>query len=147
MKVIFVGTTGVHHTLVAAEVYLQGEISGKIEKLPHFADQEKDHVGKPIFVGVDGKGNEVYSLGTGRDVLMAKKSIEELIGILGFSPYDLLVKPVKVKGDLFFPFLNKVSTVLGGKGVGRIMANYLATYQVNSIISQVEGFKDHYQLH
>ncbi|MGE5391478.1 MAG: DUF3189 family protein [Deltaproteobacteria bacterium] len=147
MKVIFLGTTGVHHALVAANLYITNDIPHDPSRLPDFADQQKDHDGSPIFVGRDEKGNEVYSLGAGRDVLMAKKSIEELIGVLGFYPQDLLVKPIKVRGDIFFPFINKVSTVTSSKGIGKAVARYLASVEMDSIAAQVQGFKDHYQLH
>lgn len=147
MKVLFLGTTGVHHTLVAAQIYIKASIPYEIYNIPDFADQEKDHAGHPIFVGHDKDGNDIYSLGAGRDVLMAKKSIEEFVGVLGFYPHDLLVKPIQVRGDIFFPFLNKLSTVIGGKSIGRLLARYLETSQIGRIKDQVEGFKDHYQLH
>lgn len=147
MKVIFIGTTGVHHALIAAHVYVKNDMPEDPTALPHFADQKLDHTGTPIFVGPDQQGNEVYCLGAGRDVLMAKKSIEELMGVLGFYPYDLLVKPIKVKGDIFFPFINKVSSVIPTRIIERAMARYLVSSPMNHIVNQVEGFKAHYQLH
>jgi len=147
MKVFFIGTTGVHHTLIAANLYIKNDIPRNPADIPDFADQQKDHYGKPIYVGRDDKGNDVYSLGTGKDVIMAKKSIEELVAVLGFYPHDLLVKPIKVKGDIFFPFINKVSSVFPSRSIGRAVARYLTATQMDSITGQVDGFKDHYQLH
>lgn len=147
MKVIFLGTTGVHHTLLAANLYIMDDAHLDPGTIPHFADQQIDHEGRPIFVGRDRKGNEVYSLGAGRDVLMAKKSIEELVGVLGFYPHDLLVKPIKVKGDIIFPFINKLTTVIPSQSIGKVLAHYLKSMQMHIIAEQVKGFKDHYQLH
>lgn len=147
MKVIFLGTTGVHHTLAAARIYIDGVQPSDLYDIHEFADQAQDHTGHPILVGRDKQGNDVYSLGAGKDVLMAQKSIEELIGILGFYPHDLLVKPIKVKGDIFFPFLNQASHVIGGKVIGKLIARYLENSEMNRITEQVEAFKDHYQLH
>ena len=65
MKIIFLGTTGVHHTLLAANLYLTDEICDPA-RMQDFADQRKDHDGKPIYVGRDEKGNEVYTLGQAR---------------------------------------------------------------------------------
>lgn len=147
MKVVFLGTTGVHHTLAAARIYIDGAEPSDLCNLDDFADQAKDHTGHPILVGRDKDGNDVYSLGAGRDVLMAKKSIEELVGVLGYYPHDLLVKPIKVRGDIIFPFLNKASHVMGGRVIGKMLARYLENWQMKSITDQVEAFKDHYQLH
>lgn len=146
MKVLFLGTTGVHHTLVAANLFINGQRSD-IVNIPNFADKDLDHTGHPIYVGRDPNGNDVYTLGAGRDVLMAKKTIEELVGVLGFYPHDLLVKPVKIKGDIFFPFLNKVSNVLGGKRLNRYLAQNVIESQIDNIAQQVDAFKQHYQLH
>jgi len=147
MKIIFIGTTGVHHSLVAANLFVNQGIPYNLNQIPGFADNNQDHRGLPIFVGHDDRGNEVYSLGAGRNVLMAKKTIDELVGVLGFYPHDLLVKPIKVWGDSLFPFINKVSSIAGAESIGKMVARYLDSYQLNNIKHQVEGFQDHYQLH
>jgi len=147
MKILFIGTTGVHHSLVAAHWLVHNDLPDKLTQIAGFADNTEDHKGLPILVGHDNRNNEVYSLGAGRDVLMAKKTIEELLGVLGFYPHDLLIKPIQVRGDRLFPFINKVCSVGAEQGMRRMMARYLSSGPVDSIISQVEGFREHYQLH
>jgi stage V sporulation protein SpoVS len=113
MTIIFLGTSGVHHTLIAANIYLKKPVTD-LNSIPDFANIDLESSGFPIYVGEDKQGNQVYSLGAG-DVEMAKKSIEDLRNILGYSAHDLVVKPVSVKGEKLLALLNHIPASLGSR--------------------------------
>lgn len=113
MNIIFLGTSGVHHALIAANIYLKKTVTD-FNSIPDFANIALESSGFPIFVGEDNQGNQVYSLGAG-DVEMAKKSIEDLRNVLGCSANDLVVKPVSVKGEKLLALLNHIPASLGGR--------------------------------
>jgi len=102
MNIIFLGTTGVHHVLVAAHLYLGEEISEDLSNIKDFNDLEKELTGYPIFVGEDGDNNQVYVLGAGLEVQMVKRSIEQLTEIMGVPRDNLLVQPIYIKLDKLF---------------------------------------------
>lgn len=113
MNIIFLGTSGVHHALIAANIYLKKTVTD-FNSIPDFANIALESSGFPIFVGEDNQGNQVYSLGAG-DVEMAKKSIEDLRNVLGCPANDLIVKPVSVSGEKLLALLNHIPTSLGGR--------------------------------
>jgi len=109
MNIIFVGTTGVHHTLVTAHEYLGTLNDNAFASLKHFADGEMESSGIPIYVGYDDYGNRVYTLGAGNDVEMVKRTLEQLVEILGYSENDLVVKPVRINGDRLIMLLHRLA--------------------------------------
>lgn len=113
MNILFLGTSGVHHALIAANIYLEKPVKD-FNSIPNFANIALESSGFPIFVGEDNQGNQVYSLGAG-DVEMAKKSIEDLRNVLGRPANDLVVKPVSVKGEKLLALLNHIPASLGGR--------------------------------
>lgn len=113
MNILFLGTSGVHHALIAANIYLEKPVKD-FNSIPNFANIALESSGFPIFVGEDNQGNQVYTLGAG-DVEMAKKSIEDLRNVLGRPANDLVVKPVSVKGEKLLALLNHIPASLGGR--------------------------------
>jgi hypothetical protein len=113
MNILFLGTSGVHHALIAANIYLEKPVKD-FNSIPNFANIALESSGFPIFVGEDNQGNQVYTLGAG-DVEMAKKSIEDLRNVFGRPANDLVVKPVSVKGEKLLTLLNHIPASLGGR--------------------------------
>lgn len=113
MNILFLGTSGVHHALIAANIYLEKPVKD-FNSIPNFANIALESSGFPIFVGEDNQGNQVYTLGAG-DVEMAKKSIEDLRNVFGRPANDLVVKPVSVKGEKLLALLNHIPASLGGR--------------------------------
>lgn len=137
------GTTGVHHTLIAANIYLE-HLSGDEEyyRLQNYGHHELESRGFPIYIGRDKKGNRVYSLGGGKDLGMAKKSIEDLTALLGYSSQDLLVQPISIWGDKLLPTLCSIPPVLGGRLWSRLLSAILLKSQLKRIrrdIGRISG--------
>ncbi|MDD2619248.1 MAG: DUF3189 family protein [Syntrophomonadaceae bacterium] len=141
MKIIFLGTTGVHHSLIAAYVYLQRLPDRDFKMIPGFSDIKKDDSGFPLFIDEDSLGNQVYTLGAGREVLMAQKTIGDLVNVLGFSNEDLVVKPVRIKGEQLLLMLEKISNILGGESISLLLSNYIVQKEFHRILKEVENFR------
>ncbi len=140
MKIMFIGTSGVHHPLLAAYSYLDKSVKN-LDDMAAFGDARLDAAGLPVFVGEDFHGNQVYTLGLGKEVLLGKKSIDDLIAILGFSSHDLAVKPVSVKIEKWLPGLNKISLLLGNNYMARRLSYRFLMKQQREISKDVENFK------
>lgn len=141
MRIIFLATTGVHHGLIAAYVYLEQLLDKDFIMLQGFGDIYKDSSGLPIFIDEDSLGNQVYTLGAGKNVLMAKRTIEDLVNVLGFSADDLLVKPVRIKGEKTLLFLEKIPKILGGEKIGFFLSNYIVKREFQHIQKDIEKFR------
>lgn len=137
MKIILLGTTGVHHCLVLARLFLcRIDSSNKEILLPDFGETGLDRDGCPVYLGSDDAENEFYGLGMGRHIDMACKSIEQLRGILGFSREDLIVYPVRIRGEYLLFFLGKISCWPGMQKLGRSLALLLVRFQWQRLISE-----------
>ena len=131
------GTTGVHHALIAANIYLENLPDEKYYNLRDYADLELESRGSPVYVGRDKQGRRVYSLGGGKDLGMAKKSIEDLTALLGYSSHDLLVQTVTIRGDKLLATLCGIPPVLGGRLWNCLAAAILLKNQLPSIREKI----------
>lgn len=109
MHILFIGTNGVYHPLIAAHLHLQSLNTDDYRSLQCFADHELEKNGRPLFIGFDSENNRIYTLGVGPDVDMVKKSIEDLRLILGAAASDLRVVPIQIKAQLLLLLLHKLS--------------------------------------
>lgn len=133
MNIIFLSNTGTHHALIAANIFL-----GRLDKpdfryINGFCDTFQDKSGFPIYIGEDRDGNRVYTLGVGRDVLMAKKSLEDLRYLLGFTEKDLVVEPVFVNGQNIIMILSHWPKLLGGAQLNVFSSTYLIQRQFETL--------------
>ncbi len=109
MNIIFIGTCGVYHPLIAANMHLNRLKTEDYRKLTFFANHEMEKSGKPLSLGTDSLENRIYTLGVGPDVDMVKKSIQDLRHILGASEDELQVIPIIIKPQLLLLILHKLS--------------------------------------
>lgn len=136
MNILFLGTSGVHQALIAANIYLKKPVAD-FNSIPDFANLALESSGFPIYAGEDEQGNQVYSLGAG-DVEMAKKSIEDLRNVLGRSADDLVVKPVSIKGEKLMALLNHIPASLGGRLWHRLIPALILKSQLKAIYRNIE---------
>jgi len=136
MNILFLGTSGVYHALIAANIYLKKPVAD-FNSISDFADLALESSGFPIYVGEDKQGNQVYSLGVG-DVEMAKKSIEDLRNVLGRSANDLVVKSVSIKGEKLMALLNHIPASLGGRLWHRLIPALILKSQLKAIYRNIE---------
>ena len=136
MNILFLGTSGVHQALIAANIYLKKPVAD-FNSISDFADLALESSGFPIYVGEDKEGNQVYSLGVG-DVEMAQKSIEDLRNVLGRSDNDLVVKPVSIRGEKLMALLNHIPASLGGRLWHRLIPALILKSQLKAIYRNIE---------
>ena len=136
MNILFLGTSGVHHALIAANVYLKNPVAD-FNSLTDFANRDLESSGFPIYVGQDKEGNRVYSMGAGSDVDMAKKSIEDLRNVFGYSANDLVVKPVSVKGEKLLALLKLIPASLGGRLWHKLLPALILKSQLKNIYRDI----------
>jgi len=136
MNILFLGTSGVHHALIAANIYLKKPVTD-FNSIPDFANIALESSGFPIYVGQDKEDNQVYSLGAGSDIDMAQKSIEDLRNVLGYSTHDLVVKPVSVKGEKLLTLLNHIPASLGGRLWHRLIPALILKSQLKTMYRDI----------
>lgn len=141
MIIIFLGTTGVHHSLIASYIYLEKLKETDFKILPGFSDVQKDYSGFPIFVDRDSLDNRIYTLGAGKEIAMAQKTIDDLVNVLGFSTKDLLVKPIRIKGEQLLRLAEKIPKFLGRDTISLLLSDYMVKREFYQILRDVEDFR------
>ena len=140
MKIVFLGTTGVQHSLIAAHIYLGQLGSEDFRSLKYYCDLSQESSGFPLFIGDDARGNQVYSLGVGKDLQMGQKTIENFLAILGFSSQDLILRPVSIKAEKFLACLGKIPRYLGGRKINLFFSDIILRQELTTIKENVEQF-------
>jgi hypothetical protein len=133
MNIIFLSNTGTHHALIAANIFLGRLNKPDFRYVNGFCDTFQDTSGFPIYIGEDHDGNRVYTLGVGKDVLMAKKSLEDLRYLLGFTEKELVVEPVFINGQNIIMFLSHWPKLLGGVQLNIFSSTYLIQRQFETL--------------
>ncbi|MDD3895100.1 MAG: DUF3189 family protein [Syntrophomonadaceae bacterium] len=144
MKIIFLGTTGVHQALVAGYYYLGFRPEGDCKNLNGFADLEMEICGFPILLGQDQKGNMVYALGCETDVLMMKKTIEQLADILGNEPNQLLVLPISIPGEKMLLWLTNIAGFTGAGKWYSFISRFIVKKNLLTIFNQVKQLQQQF---
>ena len=142
MNILFIGTTGIHHTLIAAHLYLDHLDNQNYYDLKFWGDWSKEALGLPLFVDCDEMGNKVYVLGVGWDVQMAQKSIEQLDQLLNNDLPDLIVKPVYIKFERVLLFLHQLGRRKKLNKLMQLLITNLLKWEFITIQRQVTRFRD-----
>lgn len=142
MNIIFIANTGTHHALIAANIFLGRLNKPDFRYVTGFCDTAEDKSGFPIYIGEDQQGNRVYTLGVGKDVLMAKKSMEDLRYLLGFNEKELVVEPVYVAGQTVIMLISHWPKMLGGVYLNVKGTTYLLTRQFDTLQRTVDKLRD-----
>lgn len=141
LKIIFIATTGVHHALVAANIYLGKLNKPEFQDISGFCDNSKDISGYPIVVDDSNQTVQVYTLGVSKHILLATKSIEQLVELLGYTSQDLIVKPVFIKGEKVLAFIAKIPGILGGNFINHYVSNIILKREFNNIYNDITDFR------
>ncbi len=138
MKIIFLGMTGVHQALIAGYYYLGQKPEADFKNLNGFADVNLEASGFPILLGQDQNENMVYALGCETDIIMMKKTIEQLRDILGSEPNQLAVLPVTIPQDKLLLWLTAVAGVIGAGSWYFYVSRFITKRKIFSIYAQVK---------
>lgn len=141
MNILFLGTTGIHHTLIAAHLYLGQPEPANYRNIRFWGDRSRESLGYPLFIDYDEQRNGIYSLGVGRDVRMATKSIEQLVEILNCTEGDLIVKPIFIKRESLLLFLHRIGRIKIVNYLILPVIAYLLKKEFAAISQQVEELK------
>lgn len=136
MKVLFIGSTGIHHALMAAHIFLEKNADSHLVWPPHFADLQIEKKGHPLLVGTKNDGSQVYVLGVGREVKMAKKSLTDLRNIWGFNQSNLAIIPIRIKGEGLISLLAKLPNSLSR--VHKLVVKVIIKGQIGEIAEQAK---------
>lgn len=98
--------------MIAANIFLGRLHNPNFRYIKGFCDVAHDKSGFPIYIGEDNQSRKVYTLGVGKDVLMAKKTLEDLRDILGFTERELVIEPVSVPGESLIKFCSRWPKIL-----------------------------------
>lgn len=138
MKIIFIGSTGIHHTLIAAQIYLGRLHKNDFRLIKHLFDASKDRSGNPIYIGKDGAGTEVYTLGAGKHYKMMASIVEQLRDLLKCPASDLMVCPVSIWGEYLLTVLENLP---GESYISPLLARFLMGGQFDRIHQEVDRIK------
>lgn len=141
MRIIFLGTVGIYHPILAAHLYLDRELDGDNSHLSGWGDFSQEGTGDPILVGQDSLGNQVYALGAGVEVTMTRKTIAQLVEILGHSPDEMLIKTISVQPEKALINLYRAGSLqVLQKLINAVVARLLKP-EYPSLQRQVDEFK------
>lgn len=143
MNVIFLGSTGVHQTLLAAGAYIDPEFNSSYHNLPHFNDYCKEAGGHPIYVGRDCAGRRVHCLGVGKDVKMVNKTINQLRIILDSSAEELQIIPIIIKTQRQILWLHKLARLNWLKPLSSYLIALLLKWEYENIRQQIPRVPDY----
>lgn len=138
MKIIFLGLTGIHQTLIAAYYYLGYEPESDFINISGFADLDQEISGYPIYVGNDQFKNMVYALGCETDILMVKKTIKELADILGSERDQIIVLPISIPGEKLLMMLTKIAILTGAGNWYSFLCRFIIKRNLSHIFTQAK---------
>ena len=141
MKIIFLGHTSVHAALIAANIYLGQLQDDGLCMTEGLADVSYDLSGRPLYIGTDEAGTEVYTLGGGKDLWMVKRSINDLRDILGFKPEELIIETISSRWDWVLGVLMKIPPFIGGSHINYWASKILLSTQIDQLNQAVAKMK------
>lgn len=141
MNILFIGTIGVYHALVAARLFMGIDNRRELLSMPELGNHTMEDSGNPIYAGKDQRGNSVYCLGVGADVPMVKKTIAQFLEILGFSNQDLIVKTIQAKNERMIFKLYQLSKLPGFHTIGHTCIVWDLTNRLSMLEQAVKTFQ------
>lgn len=142
MKILFIGTSGVHHPLIAANVFLGRLHKPDFRFVRGFCDTYHDESGYPIFIAQDQAGNEIYTLGVGPEVDIGCKSIEALAELVDYPDNQLSIKRVSMRGERLVYYAGKIPKVIGGRYINEYLSRYFIGRGFSRLQEEVEEFRE-----
>jgi len=137
--IVLAGTTAVHHTLVAAHLYLNTIDAPDFSRLDGYCDMSFDYSGYPFYVGNDQHENRVYTLGLGRLVDVGCRAINDFMQIMKINSSQLLVKEIRIPSELDIWAASKASRLPLGLGsiINRLVSDHVITREFELIKSDI----------
>jgi methyl coenzyme M reductase subunit C-like uncharacterized protein (methanogenesis marker protein 7) len=137
MNIIFLGSTGVHQTLLAAYLHLDLLSGQDYQLLPHFNDYKLEASGRPLYIGSDTEGRNIHSLGVGDNVEMIAKTIEQLRIILDSSADELEIIPINIKPQRLISLIHQLARFASLKPLSSKLIAHLVSKEYDPIMQQI----------
>lgn len=132
MKIILVGTTAVHHPIVAASLYTRQFEHGQLGRIDGYCDMYLDKSGYPVYVGDDQEGNQIYTLGLGRRIDVGWRAIHGFRDIMGIPENELRFVDVHIPGESYIWLAGKLAAIpLIGYRLNRALSDYIIYRNIN----------------
>jgi len=141
MKIIFLGTSGVHHPLIAAHIFLGRLHKPDFRFVRGFCDTYHDESGYPIFIGQDQDGNQVYTLGMGPETEVGYRSIKNLAELVGYPEGELKLQTISIPGERLLYYAAKLPKTIGGQYVNQYLSNYFIGKEFSRIKEEVDELR------
>jgi len=141
-NIIFMGSTGVHHTLLAANIFIDPQSGRDYQNMPHFNDYQQEAGGHLIYIGSDSEGVRIYSLGVGSDVEMVRKTIDQLRIILDCSADELKLIPITSKFQRLITLLHQMARLSYLHPLSSRLISNLLNQEHDYISQQILNFID-----
>lgn len=141
-NIIYLGSTGVHQTLLAANLHIDPQFGRDYQDLPHFNDYQQEAGGHPIYIGSDKEGRRIHTLGVGSDVEMVRKTIDQLRIILDSSADELQLIPIIIKSQRLIALIHQLSRLAYLKPLSSRLICYLLRKEHDHIRQQISEFTE-----
>ncbi len=142
MNIIFLGSTGVHQSLLAANVYIDPQSDRNCQTLPYFNDVQQEKSGHPIYIGRDQHGRRIHSLGVGPDVKMVGKTINQLRIILDSSAEELQLIPIIIRSQRLISWLHQLARLGWLKPLSSCLIAAILKQECDNIRQQIPGLSN-----
>lgn len=148
MKIIYLCPTGLHTALVAAGLHLgrlpaeKAPAGDEIIGLSREYHRPGHKLGKPVFVGRDEAGHDVFTIGVASEHVMLKKAVVDLLErVYGINRHDFQVVDVALLANRWVRLGNFLSTRMKLYRAGDRLCAYGIRKRYKDIWSIVEEVK------
>lgn len=141
MNIVFLGTIGIYHPVLAAHLYLNGDWDQEFANLKGWGDFLQEASGDPIPVGCDQAGNQVFGLGAGIEVEMTRRTIQQLTEILGHDQEELVIQTISVGAEKALIYLYRMGQLQVLQNPINMIAKHLLQNERDMIRQQVDAFQ------
>lgn len=139
MKILCIGTSGVYHVLIAANLLISSEIE-HVFLSTKFANYSLENEAHPIYVGKYGV-HDIYTLGIGNDIKIGQKILQEFGGLLGFKESDLLIIPIYIRREWVIKIISKLSLIIKEEYIYKNMVKFFVKLELENLKCQIEEAK------
>jgi hypothetical protein len=109
--------------------------------LKGFDDSRLEKAGQPLLVYDDGRGNQIYTIGVGKDLQLARRAMAQFMDLLGFQSSDLLIEAVNIKGDKLFLWFMRIPDFKLFTNLRKIIIERMIKGQLEAILQSVRNIE------
>lgn len=150
MKIIYLCPTGLHTAMAAAGVHLGRLPAEEIPAAEDIINLSREYrrtgymLGKPVFIGRDAAGNDVFTVGVAGAHDLMKKAVEDLLEkVYDFKRQDYMVVDIATQVNLWIKLGSFLSMRLNLGSAGERLCAYGIKKKYRDISGKVQKVKVH----